>query len=1008
MNQKDPRLLAKPPTRLHPSQRHLIRKERNFTTEASPDIEDVKHPKIAKYDENIKVPQIKPQISNAYSYQHHGKHYACIFLQSYYARGECPLRILHDARVYSCYDSLVTFLTVDIASMPVDNYSESAAIVIDVLKNSGIEKDEIIDISFEILQYMVQSSSNNMDLWQNLLQLFYIPLENKDFCCRSYTVQLMKLIESCITQGTYTEDEDIIIYKLLQGNLNSTDRERRASAFCCLVKLIINKPNEQIPTEYLKKFMRSMAIHHDSIMREISIKFLEQLADKNLVSMEYYNVIKDLCKDSNIETRRIALRVLQKMADKYGTLIVKSHNNYEIPLNDEAFAILCAAFNDADTLVRTEAAIVIGKFTNVSPNFLLQTLDKKLIPSMIKQDDNKGRESPYFYNWSSGTSLALDIPCESKSEESKSFIPPQACGAFVTALEDEYTTVRKAAVTSLGILAKGQSNIAYFALDHLADMFNDDIDQVRIDAITALTPLLVYGKISRDQLITICTVLDDALPDSRLTLHDLLCKANLENADCLLLLYQRLQQSLARFPEDKLSIYKCFSFIGRSHHQFVPGILYKVLDIDPVFKLTERTFQEPSHIASLIMVLNATVECEVIASLLPDYMIRQYKSLHSSMPDLVPAIRAFEDESGFHYSNKKSSKISNYVFEYFKTMLSELYKILQLPNTACTLNAMDKHLSQFYKTMDFDEGVSANMRFFNKLCKVIRTLRFIITTGKREKRTMFLIENIFTDLKDLEVSFLSVNPYLYQYIMYIHFLTKIIEWTRYKNLPHSVVYYNIKLGLKKFKSFDMYLTSQGLEKYIDVTKEFEECFDILAKKENFKDEFIGNALDNVVINFKLHLNINDLSFNDKMKLYMANIEQPTKQSERMRVAVLKMPVTVPYVVLLKHFTDVNLANFCIQIAYSDGTIGYISPRSHEFHRVDDDTVRLRTKLKVLFERPWNSIAYITIRNGIIVNRNIMSPLNFLSEPGYFQPIRRIDCRDNISEMILGFSMKNKT
>uniref|UniRef100_A0A0K0DUQ9 Integrator complex subunit 4 n=1 Tax=Strongyloides stercoralis TaxID=6248 RepID=A0A0K0DUQ9_STRER len=956
----------------------------------------------------------KQQIAANFLYRHPGKQYALIFLNSY-TRIDQPLKLLYDGQNFiknndliRCYDLFVTFLTVDIMNIPVDIYPDTAEIVINVLKESGAEMDELIDVSFEILQYMVQCTTANMKLWSKLLELFRIPLENKSFCCRTYTVQLMKIVESCITQGTYSDDEDIIIYKLLQGNLNASDRERRASAFSCLVKLIISKPNEQVPTEFLKKFMRDMAGHYDYIMREISIKFLEQLTDKNLVGIEFYSIIKDLCKDSNVETRKIALRVIQKMAHKYGKMTVKSHNNFEISLNDEAFAILCEAFNDADTLVRTEAAIVIGKFENVSSNFLLQTLDKKLIPSMIKQDENKGRDSPYFYQWSTGMSLAEDIPCESKSEESKSYIPPQACGAFVTALEDEYMSVRKGAVTSLGILAKGQPNIACLALDHLADMFNDDIDQVRIDAITALTPLLVYGKISRDQLITICTVLDDALPDSRLTLHDLLCKANLENADCLLLLYQRLQQSLARFPEDKLSIYRCFSFIGRSHHQFVPGILYKILDIDPVFKLTERTFQEASHVASLIMVLNATVECEVIASLLPDYMIRQYKSLHSSMPDLVPPIRSFEDESGFHYSGNYVTKLSNSVFEYFSTMFKELYILLNLPNTPGSINCIDEHLEQFYKSMDFDESVSANMRFFNKFCRVIRSLKFMMTMNEEEKKTILLVKNILSEIKELEISFTFKSPRLHHYLIHIHFLTKIVEWTKCLNLSSDKIFYNILLGLDKLKISNIYFQNKNEEIVVELSNQFKKCFKEINKEEIIDDGLVKSLIYDIVKKFKLHIKKSDITFNADMRMMMANIEVPNKQSEKMRVAVLKMPVTIPYVVILKHFSDDDLMNFCIKIIYPDGTIGYNSPRLYEFHRVDCDTVRLRTKLKTLFQYPWNSIAYITVQNGIMVGKNMMSNklnITFLSEFGYFQPIRQIYSRDNISETVIGFTMR---
>lgn len=40
--------------------------------------------------------------------------------------------------------------------------------------------------------------------------------------------------------------------------------------------------------------------------------------------------------------------------------------------------------------------------------------------------------------WSTGKKLGEDVPMEKDDEESDSLIPVGACGAFVTALEDEF------------------------------------------------------------------------------------------------------------------------------------------------------------------------------------------------------------------------------------------------------------------------------------------------------------------------------------------------------------------------------------------------------------------------------------------------------------------------------------------------------------------------------------------------------------------------------------------
>lgn len=68
--------------------------------------------------------------------------------------------------------------------------------------------------------------------------------------------------------------------------------------------------------------------------------------------------------------------------------------------------------------------------------------------------------------------------------------------------------MRQAAVYSLGKLAMNRKDFACLCIDHLADMFNDEIQQVRLDAIHALAPLITHGILLQDQLYTILTVLD--------------------------------------------------------------------------------------------------------------------------------------------------------------------------------------------------------------------------------------------------------------------------------------------------------------------------------------------------------------------------------------------------------------------------------------------------------------------------------------------------------------------
>lgn len=63
----------------------------------------------------------------------------------------------------------------------------------------------------------------------------------------------------------------------------------------------------------------------------------------------------------------------------------------------------------------------------------------------------------------------------------------------------------------MGKLAANRPDFANACIDHLADMFNDEIADVRIDAIRALTPLVTFGVLQSEQLRTLLTGLDVSL-----------------------------------------------------------------------------------------------------------------------------------------------------------------------------------------------------------------------------------------------------------------------------------------------------------------------------------------------------------------------------------------------------------------------------------------------------------------------------------------------------------------
>jgi integrator complex subunit 4 len=120
-----------------------------------------------------------------------------------------------------------------------------------------------------------------------------------------------------------------------------------------------------------------------------------------------------------------------------------------------------------------------------------------------------------------------------------------ACGAFVHGLEDEYKEVRNASIGMMLMTTMSTLKIIQYtntcsdsicelcmysdqfttkAVDFLVDMFNDEIDQVRINAIQSLRKIGTRTRLvfDGDQLEIVIGALEDADKAAREGTHDLL------------------------------------------------------------------------------------------------------------------------------------------------------------------------------------------------------------------------------------------------------------------------------------------------------------------------------------------------------------------------------------------------------------------------------------------------------------------------------------------------------
>ena len=159
--------------------------------------------------------------------------------------------------------------------------------------------------------------------------------------------------------------------------------------------------------------------------------------------------------------------------------------------------------------------------SNVSSKFLLQTLDKKLMSDLkVRRSNQQKNRQLVSSEWSATTAASTAATATTSSSSTSAIIGENdedyinlmsttgACGAFIHGLEDEYHEVRILAEESLLNLAVNCPEFAAKSIDFLVDMFNDEIESVRLKAIKSLSTISHFILLRDDQIDVILSIIE--------------------------------------------------------------------------------------------------------------------------------------------------------------------------------------------------------------------------------------------------------------------------------------------------------------------------------------------------------------------------------------------------------------------------------------------------------------------------------------------------------------------
>ncbi|KAJ3383157.1 Integrator complex subunit 4 [Lobulomyces angularis] len=428
------------------------------------------------------------------------------------------------------------------------------------------------------------------------------------------------------------------------------------------------------------------------------------------IESKKYEKVASLLKDDDENVRVSGLKLLWTIISSFPNTRLISSNGEGLRLVDDAFIRFCDILNDNSVAVRVQACALLGTFRGVKQNYLLQTLSKKhLTESRVKRNSYKNMDIEY------------------EGVEGLNLLDASACGAFIHGLEDEYEEVRNATVDSICELCLTSREFTLVAVNFLLDMFNDESESIRVNAINSLKKIssnnvtsLQNSGISKnefnqlyfdyEQLQSIVLIIQDSKADCRYLSHRMLGNFKITTTAGLIYLCQSLFKNLSRYPEDKNSIYLLLGDLGKQHPSMIESLVPTLLNLDERFLAQEIAMEDPKHLANLIMIFNAASVRSDIYKILPTFTFKHLVYLRNKFPECLPHDNELNKPLLYHSCS---------ILEYLKATWDQLISDLELLKLNKSENEMGKYFEkkffEFKNISMMDKKVFGTALFLSEL-----------------------------------------------------------------------------------------------------------------------------------------------------------------------------------------------------------------------------------------------------------------------------------------------------
>uniref|UniRef100_A0A8C3PNM9 Integrator complex subunit 4 n=1 Tax=Calidris pygmaea TaxID=425635 RepID=A0A8C3PNM9_9CHAR len=565
--------------------------------------------------------------------------------------------------------------------------------------------------------------------------------------------------------------------------------------------------------------------------------------------------------------------------------------------------------------------------------------------------------------------------------------------------------VRIAAVEALCMLAQSSPSFAEKCLDFLVDMFNDEIEEVRLQSIHTMRKISNNITLREDQLDTVLAVLEDSSRDIREALHELLCCTNVSTKEGIHLALVELLKNLTKYPTDRESIWKCLKFLGSRHPTLVLPLVPELLSTHPFFDTPEPDMDDPAYIAVLVLIFNAAKSCPTMPALFSDHTFRHYAYLRDSLSHLVPPLRL---------PGRK--------------LLSSPVSPSVTPHEDPSQQFLHQSLERVYNLQHLDpQGIQELLEF---------TIRDLQRLGELQSELAGMADFTATYLqcqllliKALQEKLWNVAAplYLKQNALASAAAKQILEETYKMEFMYSgvesrqvVIIHHMRLQAKALQLIVTARTTRGVEplfgmceKFLQEVDSFQRCF--ISELPHMQGSFVDKLLDLMprLVTSKpsevvkiLQTTLRQSTFlhlplPEQLHRATANIIEPTGESDNPLRFTSGLVVALDVDATLEHVQDPQ-GTVKVQVLYPDGQAQIIHPKPADFRNPGPGRHRLITQV-YLSHTAWTEPCQIEVRLLLAYNSNRSKASSKIPKSGWSESLEAFPQSDNGIEGTIPFS-----